>query len=101
MRIIKHLVEQMMEEINGSVEYAKDALTYRDIDKGLADQYKRMADQEYEHATALHEFAVKEIKKAKDQGIEPTPRMLDKWELHHRAMIETQAEAKVFLSMYK
>lgn len=101
MRLIKHLSEQIEDEICGVIEYAKDALEYKSTRPQLADTYYKLAVTENNHVTMLHDAVVKIVEEAQNKNVEIPPFMLNKWESKHRKMIEKMAEAKVYLSMYK
>lgn len=101
MRLIKHLSEQIEDEVCGVIEYAKDALEYKSTRPQLADMYYKLAVTENNHVTMLHDAVVKIVEEAQNKNVEVPQFMLNKWEAKHRKMIEKMAEAKVYLSMYK
>jgi ferritin len=100
MRIIKQLAHQINDEVCGALEYAKDAVEYKATHPRLAEQYHSMAQTEYKHANALHEYAVEEIKKTRESGITPPQKMLNKWDSQHNELIEKLAEAKTYIELY-
>lgn len=101
MRLIKHLGEQIEDEVNGVTEYAKDALEYKYSRPQLAEMYYKLANTEYGHVNTLHEAVIKVVEEAKTKGVEVPPKMIDKWEEQHKCIIEKMAEAKVYLSIYR
>ena len=101
MRIIKHLSEQIADEIDGMMEYAKDALEWKYSDPELAKTYYELAKIEYGHVDKLHAQVVRKIEEAKNLSIKPTEQMLAKWDELHKEMIAKTAEAKTYLDMWK
>lgn len=101
MRLIKHLAEQIDDEVCGVIEYAKDALEYKYTRPQLSDMYYKLANTEYGHVNTLHEAVVKVVEEAHNKGIEVPVYMRDSWEDKHRRMIEKMAEAKTYLNMYR
>lgn len=101
MRLIKHLAEQIEDEVCGVTEYAKDALEYKYSRPQLADMYYKLANTEYNHVTQLHEAVVKIAEEAKNKNIEVPQKMTEKWDKKHKEIIEKMAEAKLYLNMYR
>jgi hypothetical protein len=101
MRIIKHLSEQIADEIDGMMEYAKDALEWKYSDPELAKTYYELAKTEYGHVEKLHALVVKKVEDARTLSIKPTEQMLAKWDELHKEMIAKTAEAKTYLDMWK
>lgn len=101
MRIIKHLAEQIQEEVTGAEEYAKDALEHRLTDPELSKLYIELAKTEYNHVQRLHEQIIRKIEEAKKSAIEPPESMLNTWDEKHKKLIEQMAKAKTFIEMYK
>lgn len=101
MRIIKHLAEQIADEVDGMLEYAKDALEWRYTDPELSKVYYELAKVEYSHVDKLHAQVARKVEEAKKLSIQPTQEMLDKWDEIHKGMIARTAEAKSYLDMYK
>ena len=75
MKIIKNIVEDIEEEVEGAEHYALLATQYKDTDKPLADGYENMAVQELAHVDALHTNVVRIIKDYKAKGNEAPPAM--------------------------
>ena len=101
MKLIKCLIAQMHDEIEGVKEYSIMALEYRTSRPELARLYHTMAEQEYEHYNKLHEWAVRIKDEAESSGINFPQKMSNKWEEEHRKCIEDIGEAKVSLNMYR
>ena len=67
MRIIKKMAGYMEDELDGCIEYAKDALEYQYDKLALAKLFFQMAQVEYSHYQALHEQTVKIINEIQEQ----------------------------------
>ena len=61
MIIIKELMEQMEDELDGASEYIDKAIKYKDTDKMLADLYYSMSLQELKHHNDLHSQIIRMI----------------------------------------
>lgn len=101
MKIIKNLVEDIREELEGAEHYAKLATQYKDEDRELADVYAKLANVELEHVDALHGQAVRMIKAQKASGVETPASMQAVWDWEHGKMVDTTARIKTMLSMYR
>jgi dsDNA-specific endonuclease/ATPase MutS2 len=101
MRIIKQLAEQIEDEACGALEYAKDAIEYKYSYPQLSEVYYKLANTEYEHATALHDQVVRIIENIKNDKKDIPDFMMEKWEKKHSKLIEKIAEAKIYLGIYK
>lgn len=101
MKIIKHIVEDIREEMEGAEHYAKLATEYKDTDRELADNYAKMANVELDHVNLLHGQAVRLIKEQKAAGVETPAAMQAVWDWEHGKMIDTVARIKTMLSMYR
>lgn len=99
MRMIKHLVEQLDEEIEGARDYAEKYVEYKA--KGnmqRANRYKEMANDELKHSMYIHEMAVKEIEEIKKVYTAPVE-MQEKWDLSHKEYVEKVAWIKQMLTL--
>lgn len=101
MKIIKHLVEDIEEELEGAEHYAKLATQYKDEDRELADTYAKLANVELEHVDALHGQAVRMIKAQKAAGVETPAPMQAVWDYEHERFTDKAAKVKTLLNMYK
>lgn len=98
MKVIKHLVEDIEEEMEGAEHYAKLATQYKDTDRTLADTYAKLASVELDHVNALHDQAVRLIK----ASTEPAPASMQAvWDWEHEKQVDTVARIKTMLDMYK
>lgn len=102
MKIIKHLVEDINEELEGAEHYAKLATQHKDDERELADVYAKLAGVELEHVNALHGQAVRIIKawEAKS-GEQPPAAMKVVFDWEHGKMVDNAARVKSMLDMYK
>lgn len=101
MKIIKHIVEDIREEMEGAEHYAKMATQYKEENRALADNYAKMADAELGHVTSLHDQAVRLIKEKKDSGVEIPVSMQAVWDWEHGKMVDTVTRIKTMLNMYR
>lgn len=102
MKVIKCLVEDIQEELEGAEHYAKKATEYKDDDRELADVYAKLANIELDHVNALHGQVVRIIKEWKATSGETVPTAMQAvWDWEHGKMVDTQARIKTMLDMYK
>lgn len=102
MKIIKHLVEDIQEELEGAEHYAKLATQYKEDDRTLADTYAKLANVELDHVNALHEQVVRIIKEWKATSGKETPAPMQAvWDWEHEKMVDTESRIKTMLSMYR
>lgn len=101
MKIIKHLVEDIQEELKGAEHYAKLATQYKDEDRALAETYAKLAGVELEHVDALHAQAVRLIKGQQAAGVATPAPMQAVWDWEHEKMVDTTARIKTMLSMFR
>ena len=101
MRLIATLARQIEDEVDGALEYAKDAITYKLDRPELASKYHKMSVVEFEHSEALHEEVAKAIEEAEKSGIKYPQSMKDSWESKHRELKAKAENAKVFIGMWK
>lgn len=101
MKIIKTIVGNICDELDGAEHYAKLATQYKDQDRSLADVYAKMADVKLGHVNTLHEQAVRLIKEQKAAGVETPPAMQAVWDYEHENQIDKVAKIKTLLSLYR
>lgn len=101
MKVIKCLVEDINEELEGAEHYAKLATQYKDEDRELADVYAKLANVELEHVNALHGQVVRIIKAYRAAGNEPPAAMAAVWDYEHERATDKAAKVKTLLDMYK
>lgn len=96
---IKHLADQIKDELESAKDYAEEYLTFKAKgDAPWANRYKEMATDELKHANYIHERAMNEIEELR-KVYTPPEDMLQKWESAHREYIEKAAWVKQMLSM--
>lgn len=101
MKIIKVIVEQIEDEVEGAEEYAKLATQYKTEDKALADMYFDIANQELMHVDKLHSQVVKYIQQYKTTGKEIPASMQAVWDWEHEKIVDNVTRIKLMLDMYK
>lgn len=101
MKVIKNLVEDIEEELEGAEHYAKKATQYKDENRELADVYAKLANVELDHVNAIHGQVVRMIKEYKAGGNEPPAAMAAVWEYEHERATDKAAKIKTLLDMYK
>lgn len=99
MKRISKLVAGIEDEIHGACNYAEKYIEAKiDGNSEWSARYKKMAEDELQHATYLHEMAVKEIEKA-SKVFKAPKEMQDKWDECHQKMIEKTKKIKEMLAM--
>lgn len=101
MKIIQELLDNIDEEINDAIKYAKMALEYEDDYPALADAVFKLSDEEMKHMSVLHNQVVSIIDAYRKKNGEPPEAMQVLYNIMHRKQIEHAAEAKAYQSMYK
>lgn len=101
MKVIKQIVEDIQEELEGAEHYAKLATEWRDTDKQLADTYARMAQTELDHVNNLHGHVVRFIEAHKKTGAEVPEAMQAVWDWEHSKHVDTSARIKSLLAVYR
>lgn len=97
MKIIDDMIEHVMEEIEGAMEYAEKSIEAKARGSARSAQYRDMALQEHNHATILRDFAIQDVEDIK--RIHPlTVEEEEHW--HHclRRISEKLASVKTLLS---
>lgn len=97
---IKKYVDDIAEELESAKEYMEKALECKAA--GNADRYngyKAMSQQELEHSSRLHQYAVEDIEKLKAVYPEIPSDMMDKWEHAHKEYVEKAAWIKQMQTM--
>ena len=99
MREIKHIVENIREELEGAEKYAKIAAKMKTEDSTGASVYAEMARQELGHVDNLHKMAIRAIEKQKAAGVVPPASMQAVWDWEHENMMEKTAKIRTLLAM--
>lgn len=98
MKIIKHLVEQITEELEDAEKYAECAMKHKESDKELAATYYSLAGQELDHMHRLHEQVARIIKASTEEA---PPVMKAIWDWEHEKMVKWEHEIKLLLDMFR
>lgn len=98
MKIIKILVENIREELEGAENYAKLFAQFKDSDRALSEVFARLSETELTHVNMLHEQAIRAIKEQKATGAETPTAMQAVWDWEHEKMVDTVAKIKALLS---
>lgn len=101
MRIIKKLAGMIDEEIDGAMEYARDACQYRDDYPEIARMWAELAEQELRHINRLHEAVVEQIEEARASGKTLPAGMMEMYEWIHGRQIERVNAVKNYIAQYK
>lgn len=99
MQEIKHLAEEIREELDDAEKYAREAVKLSPDCPEDASTYADLSRAELGHANKLHEMAARRIEKAKAAGIQPTEAMKAVWDWEHERMLDRTAHVKTLLSM--
>lgn len=100
MLIIKRLAKQIHEELEDAEKYAEEAHELRLEHPAVAASYAKLAEQELDHASVLHDNVVKLIERASAEKQVP-PVMKELWAWQHEEMIEEEKEVRLLLDMYR
>ena len=103
MKLIKKYVNIIDDELSSATEYAENYIEAKANGKDRGDDseasmWKRMAEQELQHAINIHSAAVTEIEKINAVFTAPAE-MYEKWEMSHNDYIKRTAWIKQMLSM--
>lgn len=101
MKVIKEIVDQIEEEIDGAENYAERAMQYREEDKALADTYAKLSEVELGHVDLLHAQVVRIIKAWQAKGNETPHDMEILYQWRHDKEIQKIKEIKILLSLYR
>ena len=101
MKIIKEIVEDIREELEGAENYAMLATKYREDDRTLADAYAKMSEAELGHVEILHNQAVRLIKQQKAENNSIPAGMQAVWDWEHEIMMHRSTKIKMMLDAYR
>lgn len=100
MMIIKQLSKQIREELHDAEKYAKGAHELRTEYPAISATYAKLAEEELDHASMLHDAVVKQIEKASAEKAVP-PVMRELWAWQHTEMVEEEHEVRMLLDMLR
>lgn len=101
MKIIKDLVEEIKEELEGAGDYAERAMKHKGLDDGFTSMYAEMAGQEMGHVEKLHAKVQDVIKKYRAEHGEPPAGMQAIWDHEHKQLIQRAGEIRAMIDMAK
>ena len=101
MKLIQELCDNIDEEINDAIKYAKMAIEYEDDYPALAETVYKISEEEMKHMSMLHGQVTAIIDAYRKKNGEPPEAMKMLYEIMHRKHIEHAAEARAYISMYK
>ena len=101
MKLIKHMEDQINEELHDSKKYIKCALKYKEDNRDLAELYYWLSQEEMGHANKLHKQVVAEIEAYRKKEGEPPAEMLAVYNYLHDKEIEKAKDIKLLWEMYK
>lgn len=96
MKIIRILIENICDELDGAEKYARLFTQFKDTDHAISDVFARLAEMELSHVTTLHDQATKIIKENKAEETPEAMRIVWNWE--HEKMIDRIARIKMLLA---
>ena len=101
MKIIKEISEQIEEEVEGALWYAKEAVMISHDHPGFAKTLHTIAEEELHHVDLLHGEVVKLIEAHRREHGEPPAAMMAVYEYLHKKQIDKVAEVKAVLEQYR
>ena len=100
MKIIQTLSEYIEDETQDAGKYAKMALEWKDKNRGLADTFFTLSQEEMKHMSMLHGEVVKLIEEHRKTKGEPPANMLAVYDYLHKQQIEKAADVKAMQSLF-
>lgn len=101
MKLVKDIVEQIDEELDGAKEYIKMASKYKSEYPQIANMYYEMSLTEMTHVDKLHNAVASLINEMKVKGVEVDPKMMAIYEYEHEKAMDKATKIKVMQEMYK
>ena len=101
MKIIKKLSEMIDDEIDGALEYAENAVMYKDTHEDLGRMFAELAEEELGHVGKLHDAVTEIIKKVQESGKTVPTGMVEIFEYLHKKQIEKVNETKRYLEQFR
>ena len=101
MKIIQELSDKMLDELNDSCRYIKDALKYKEDKPALAQTYYNLAVDEMKHYDMLHGEAVRIINDYKAQGEVVPEKMQAVYDYLHQKYIDKAHDVRMYMEQYK
>ena len=101
MKIIKELSDMMLEELNDSCHYVKEALKYKDEKPALAQTFYSLSVDEMKHFDILHDETVRIINEYKSSGEVVPEKMQAIYDYLHEKYIEKSHNIRLYMDQYK
>ena len=101
MKLIKHISEQVEEELEGAAEYAKCANKWKDENPTIAKAYYDMSLDEMRHVDVLHNLVVTEIRNYRNTHGDPPASMQAVYDYLHEQHIEKAGKVKALQMQYR
>ena len=101
MKMIKKIIDQIYDELEGAEEYIECAIKEKNEHPSIANMYYEMSLMEMSHVDKLHGAVTTLINEAKAKGEEVPPTMMAIYEYEHEKIMEEATEIKVMQEMYK
>lgn len=101
MEMVKKIVEQAEDELDGAKSYIKCAMKYKAMYPTIAQSYYEMSMAEMTHFNTLHDLVVRVINDMKAKGEEIDPTMEAIYEYEHEKMMEKGMKIRVMQEMFK
>ena len=99
---IQVMSDRIAEEIEDAEKYIRDAMNNLDRNPDDADMYRKLSEDELNHADILHTAVVKKIKKWKeDTGKEVPPDMQARYDVLHQEHMKKANKVKLMIQVYK
>lgn len=101
MKIIKKIVDQIYDELEGAHEYIECAMHNKQEHPSIANMYYEMSLTEMTHVDKLHGAVTTLINEVRAKGEEPPPTMMAIYEYEHEKAMNKATKIKVMQEMYK
>lgn len=101
MEIIKHLSEQIEEELGDANKYIKCALKHKETEPELARLYFTLSTEEMKHADMLHDEVKKIIANYRMTNGEPPETMMFLYNYLHEKQIERASKIRAKQESFK
>ena len=101
MKVIKCLADRIEEELNDALTYAELAEKWKETEPETADLFLELSQEEMGHMEKLHNEAVRQIEKYREEHGEPPEGMKMLYDYLHGKHIEKAKMIKVMQGMYR
>lgn len=101
MKLVKKIVKQIDDELEGAEEYIECASKYKEEYPSIANMYSEMSLAEMSHVDKLHGAVVSLINEMKAKGVEIDEKMMAIYEYEHNRAMDKATKIKVMQEMYK